>query len=165
MFHIYVVPLCKAAEAGAEGGGGTETEVAFEGRGVGVSYGDVAGLHRYKFLVRLEVVVGGKDAGANQFFLKDGNEVKKILRRAVADVVHLVWRNRKAVLAVGSLRRMTHHTYDAFDNIVHIREITLAIAVVEYPDCIALYKFVRKTEIRHIGTSARAVDGEETQAC
>ena len=71
----------------AEGGGGAEAEVAFERCGVGEGDGHVAGLHGHKFLVRLEVVVGGEDACADEFFLKDGDKVEQVLGRTVANVI------------------------------------------------------------------------------
>lgn len=72
------VPLCEGAEAVAEGGGGTEAEVAFEGCGVGEGDGHVAGLHGHEFLVGFEVVIGWEYTCCDEFFLKDGDEVQEV---------------------------------------------------------------------------------------
>ena len=75
---ILLIPLAEFAEALAEGGGGAEAEVLFEGCGVGVGDGDVAGLHGHEFFVRLEIVVGWKYACCDEFFLQDGDEVEQV---------------------------------------------------------------------------------------
>ena len=49
----------------------------FEGCGVGVGYGDIAGLHGDEFLVGLEVVVGREDFGAEELLLENGDEVEE----------------------------------------------------------------------------------------
>ena len=75
---ILLIPLAEFAEALAKGGGGAEAEVLFEGCGVGVGDGDVAGLHGHEFFVRLEVVVGWKYACCDEFFLQDGDEIEQV---------------------------------------------------------------------------------------
>ena len=72
------IPFGEGLEALAEGGGGAEAEVLFEGCGVCVGDGDVAGLHGHEFFVRLEVVVGWKYACCDEFFLQDGDEVEQV---------------------------------------------------------------------------------------
>ena len=72
------IPFRKLPEAFSQGGGGLETEVLFEGCGVGVGYGDIAGLHGDEFLVGLEVVVGGEDFGAEELLLENGDEVEEV---------------------------------------------------------------------------------------
>ena len=50
-FIELLVPACEAAQAFAQGRGGAESEVALQGRGVGVGDGDIAGLHGHELLV------------------------------------------------------------------------------------------------------------------
>ena len=78
VFLIPPVPFRKPPEAFAQGGGGLEAEVLFEGGGVGVGYGDIAGLHGDEFLVGLEVVVGREDFGAEELLLENGDEVEEV---------------------------------------------------------------------------------------
>ena len=74
------VPPGEGAEAVAEGGGGAEAEVAFEGCCVGEGDGNVAWLHGHEFFVRLEVVIGWEYTCSDEFFLKDGDEVEQVFR-------------------------------------------------------------------------------------
>ena len=53
----FLVPLGKAAQTLAQGGGGLEAEVPLQGGHVCVGHGHVAGLHGHQFLVRVEVVI------------------------------------------------------------------------------------------------------------
>ena len=77
-FHLIPpVPFRKPPEAFAQGGG-LEAEVLFEGCGVGVGYGDIAGLHGDEFLVGLEVVVGREDFGAEELLLENGDKVEEV---------------------------------------------------------------------------------------
>ena len=72
------VPPGEGAEAVAEGGGGAEAEVAFEGCGVCEGDGNVAWLHGHELFVRFEVVIGWEYTCCDEFFLKDGDEVKQV---------------------------------------------------------------------------------------
>ena len=159
------VPAGEGAEAGAEWGGGFEAKVALQGGGVGVGDGDVAGLHGHKFFVGLEVVVGGKDAGGNELFLEDLDEVQEVLGGAVADVVEGVGGYGEAVFAGGALGGGGHHTDHAFHNVVDIGEVALAVAVVEDFDGFAFQQLVGEAEVGHVGAAGGTVDGEEAQAC
>lgn len=89
---IFGIPLRELSQAVAEGGGGFEAEVGFEGGCVGVGYGHVAGLHGHEFLVGFEVVVGGEHFGADEFFLQYCHEVEEVLGVVVADVIDFVGR-------------------------------------------------------------------------
>ena len=84
------IPLREGAEALTEWGGGTETEILFEGCCVCKGDGYVAGLHGDEFFVRLEVIVGREHTCFNKLFLQDGDEVKEVLGRVVADVIDFV---------------------------------------------------------------------------
>ena len=161
---ISPVPFRKPPEAFAQGGGGLEAEVLFEGGGVGVGYGDIAGLHGDEFLVGLEVVAGGEDFGAEELLLENGDEVEEVFRLVVADVVYLVWRYGEAVLTVALLGGVLHHSDYAFHNVVNVGEVALAVSVVENLDGLALHQLVGEAEVGHVGTAGRTVDGEEAQA-
>ena len=43
-------------------------------------------------------------------------------------------------------------------------EVALAVAVVEDLDGLSLAEFVGESEISHIGTTCRTIDGEETES-
>ena len=73
---VLFVPFGEVAEALPEGDLGSETVVAFEGGGVGVGRGDVAGLHGEELAVGFEVVIGWQYAGADEFFLEGLDEVQ-----------------------------------------------------------------------------------------
>lgn len=142
-----------------------EAEVLLERCGVGICDRDVAWLHRDEFLVGLEIVVGRQYAGTDQFLLKNRHEVQKILRGVVADVIYLVRRNRKAVLAGLLLRGMSHDTHNSLHDVIDIGEVAFTVAVVEDLDGLPFHELVRETEICHIRTSCRAVNSEEPQSC
>ena len=60
------VPLRELPEAFPQSDLGRKTKISFQGRGVSVGGGDVAGLHRDEFFVRFEIVVLREDAGAEE---------------------------------------------------------------------------------------------------
>lgn len=113
----------------------------------------------------LEIVVGRQNAGTDQFLLKNRHEVQKILRGVVADVVHLVRRNRKSVLTVLLLRGMSHYTHYTFHDVIDIGKIAFAVSVVEDLDGLAFTEFVGEAEICHVGTAGRTIDRKETETC
>ena len=158
------IPLCKYPQAFSQAGIGLEAEVLFQGLRVGVGYGHVARLHGNKLLVGLEVVVLGQDAGTDQLFLKDSYEVKEVFGRVVADVVHLVRWDGQSVLTVPLLRGVLHDAHHSLHDVVDICEVALAVAIVEYLDGLAFNQFVGEAEVCHIGTTCRAIDGEEAEA-
>ena len=111
-----------------------------------------------------EVVVLGQDAGTDQLFLQDGHEVKEIFGGVVADVIYFVRGDGQSVLTVPLLGGVLHDAHHSLHNVVNIGEVALAVAIVEYLDGLAFNKFVGKAEVCHIGTTCRAIDGEEAQA-
>lgn len=115
--------------------------------------------------MRLEVIVLRQDSCTDELFLQDGDEVKQVFRRAVADVVHLVGRQRQSVFAVPSFWCVLHHPDYAFHNVVYVCKVTFAVAVVEDFDLLFLYQLVCEAEIGHVGAAARAIYSEEPQAC
>ena len=158
------VPLGEVAEAFAEGDLRGEAVVALKGGGVGIGGGDVAGLHGDELFVGLEVEVLGEDAGTDEFFLKDGDEVEEVLRLAATDVIHGIGWDGEAVLALLALGGALHHAHDTFYDVIDIGEVATAVAVVVDLDGVALEEFVGEAEIGHIGTAGRAIDSEEAQA-
>ena len=160
---IITIPLCKLAEALAQGYPGREAEVALEGGTVGIGDGDVAGLHGDELFVGLEVVVGGKYAGADEFFLEDGDEVEQVLGLATANVVNFIWWDREPILADGFLWGMLHYANDAFDDIIDKGEVAAAVAIIEYLNVLATDEFVGEPKVGHIGSAGRAIDREETE--
>jgi len=158
------IPLGEGAEALAEGGGGVEAEVSFQGCGVCVGDGHVAGLHGDEFLVSLEIIVGGEHPCGDKLFLKDGDEVQQVLWGAVADVIDFVGRNRQAVFASLLFGCMLHDADNAFYDVIDEGEVALAVAVVEDLDGLAFAQLVGEAEVCHVRASGGAIDGEEAQA-
>lgn len=164
LFVIPSIPLSKSSQALSQAGIGLEAEVLFQGRRIGVGYGHVAGLHRYEFLVGLEVVVLGQDAGTDQFFLQDGHEVEEVLGRVVADVVYLVWWDGQSVFTVLLLGGVLHDANHSFHDVIDIGEVALAVAIIEDLDGLAFHQFVGEAKVCHIGATGGAIDGKEAQA-
>ena len=158
------IPFSEFSQPFAERGGGFEPEIGFQGAGVGVGDRHVAGLHGYEFLVRFEVVVGGENLGADEFFLENRHEVEQVFRVVVADIVDLVGRERESVFAVLLFGCVLHHADDAFDDVVDVGEVALALAVIEYLDGLAGFKLVGEAEVGHVRAAGGAVDGKEAEA-
>lgn len=59
----------------------------------------------------VEIVAGGEDAGADELFQEDADEVKEVLGLTVADVVYLVGRHWEAILTVALLRSVLHDAH------------------------------------------------------
>ena len=112
----------------------------------------------------LEVVVGGEDAGADEFLLEDVDKVQQVLGLAAADVVDGIRGDGQAVLADLLFRGLAHHPDDAFHDVIDIGEIAAAVAVVVDLDGLALEQLVREAEIGHVRAAGGAVDGEEAKA-
>ena len=136
---IYFVPLGETAEAFTQRGGGLEAEVLFERCGVGVGDGDIAGLHGNELLVELEIVVFGEHACTDELFLKDGDEVEQVLGTVVADVIYFIRRDGKTIFSVFLFRSVLHNSDDSFDDVINVGEVTLAVAIVEDFDGVALH--------------------------
>lgn len=114
--------------------------------------------------MRLKVVVFGQHPSAHQFFLENRDEVEEILGGIVTDIIYLVGRNGKTVLAVLLLGGMLHNADHSFHNVIDIGEVALAIAVIEDLDGLAFDQFVSKTKVGHVGTTCRTIDSEEAEA-
>lgn len=112
----------------------------------------------------LKVVAFGQHLSAHQFFLENRDEVEEILGRIVADIIHLVGRNGKTVLAVLLFGGMLHNADYSFHNVIDIGEVALAVAVIEDLDGLAFDQFVGETKVGHIGTTCRTIDSEEAEA-
>ena len=164
MLVVFAIPLSKFSQALSQTGIGLEAEVVFEGRRVGVGHGHIAGLHGHEFLVGIEVVVLGQDAGTHQLFLQDGHEVEKVFGRIVADVIYLVRWDGQSVLAVPLLGSVLHDAHHSLHNVVDIGEVALAVAIVENLDGVAFHQLVGEAEVSHVGTTYGAIDGEEAEA-
>ena len=124
------VPLGEVAEAFAEGDLRAEAVVALKGGGVGIGGGDVTGLHGDELFVSVEVEVLGEDAGTDELFLEDGDEVEEVLGLAATDVIHGIGWDGEAVVAFLALGGALHHAYDAFYDVIDIGKVATAVAVV-----------------------------------
>ena len=113
----------------------------------------------------LKIVVLGQHTSTHQFLLEDSDKVKEILGGVIADVIHLVWRNGKTVLAILLLGGVLHNADDSLHNVFDISKIALAVTVVEDLDGLALDQFIGETKIGHVGTACWAIDGKEAEAC
>lgn len=164
LFVIPSIPLSKSSQAFSQAGIGLEAEVLFQGSCVGVGHGHVARLHGHEFLVGIEVVVLGQDAGTHQLFLQDGHEVKEIFGRVVADVIYLVRGNGQSVLAVLLLGGVLHDAHHSLHDVVNIGEVALAVAIIENLDGFAFHQLIGEAKVSHVGTAGGAIDGKEAEA-
>ena len=161
---VFLIPLRKLPQPFSQCNLRRKPEITLEGGSIGIGGGDVAGLHRHELLVGLEVVVGGEDAGADEFLLEDVDKVQQVLGLAAADVVDGIRGDGQAVLAGPLFRGLAHHPDDAFHDVIDIGEIASAVAVVVDLDGLAFQQLVREPEIGHVRAARRAVDGEEAEA-
>ena len=115
--------------------------------------------------MNLKVVIRGQNLGSYEFLLKDRHEVKEILWCRVTNVVHLVWWYWQTVFAVCLLWSMLHYSNYSLYDVIDESEITLAVAIVEYLDGLALTKLIRKAKVSHIGTAGWTIDRKETKTC
>lgn len=111
----------------------------------------------------LKIVVLGQHTSTHQFLLEDSDKVKEILGGVIADVIHLVWRNGKTVLAVLLLGGMLHNADHSFHNVIYKSKVALAVAVVEDFDGLALDQLVGETKVGHVGATSWAIDGKEAE--
>lgn len=79
-----------------------------------------------------KVIIGRQNFGTDEFLLQNCHEIKQIFGIAVSNVVYTVRRKRESILTGLFLGRTLHDALNAFDNIIHIGKIALAVAVVEY---------------------------------
>ena len=112
----------------------------------------------------VEVVVLGEHSGSDEFLLEDIDKVQQVLGLAAANVVDGIRRDGKSVLAGLLFGSFAHDPDDAFHDVIDIGEIATAVAVVVDLDGLAFQQFVRESEIGHVRTPCRAVDGEEAEA-
>ena len=165
LFVIPSIPLSKSPQAFSQTGIGLEAEVLFEGRRVSVSNRHITWLHRYKFLVGLEVIIFRKNSCTHQLFLQDGHEVKEVFGRVVTDVIYLVRGNGQSVLAVLLLGGVLHDAHHSLHDVVDIGEVALAVAIIENLDGIAFHQLVGEAKVSHIRTTCRTIDSKEAKAC
>ena len=89
----------------------------------------------------------------------------KILGLIITDIIYFIWRYRESIGSIALFGGVLHHSNYPFHDIINESKIALAVAVIENLYRIALYEFVGKAEICHIGTTGRAIDGEEAETC
>ena len=82
----------------------------------------------------------------------------------VADVIDFVGREGESVFAVLLFWGVLHHADDAFDDVVDVGKVALALAVVENLDGLAGFELVGEAEVGHVGAAGGAVNGKESQA-
>ena len=114
--------------------------------------------------MRLEVVIGGEHLRADELFLEYRHEVEQVFRVVIADVVDLVRRERETVFAVLLFGGVLHHAHDAFDNVIDVGKVALALAVVENLDGLAGLELVGEAEVGHVRAACGAIDGKEAEA-
>ena len=98
-------------------------------------------------------------------FLENSYEVKQVLGSRVTDVIYLVWRYWETVFSCCLFRGVLHHTNDSLNDVINVCEVAFAVSIVKDLNSLALTKFVGESEICHIGTTGRTIDGEEAEAC
>ena len=100
---------------------------------------------------------------ADELFLENCHEVEQVFRVVVADVVDLVRREGEAVFAVLLFGGVLHHAHDAFDNVIDVGKVALALAVVENLDGLAGLELVGEAEVGHVGAAGGAIDRKEAE--
>ena len=158
-----LVPLSKTPQSLSQWCGWLIAKVFLQWCCVGKCDWDITWLHWHKFLMGLKVIIGRKDSSADQLLLKDGDEVEEVLGRVVANVIYLIWWYGKTILTHLLLRCMLHDAHYALDDVVYIGEVALAMAIVEDLNLLALDQLVGESEVCHVGTTGRTIDGEEAQ--
>ena len=58
---------------------------------------------------------------------------------------------------------MLHHAHNAFDNVIDVSKVALALAVVENLDGLAGLELVCEAEVGHVRAACGSVDGKEAQ--
>lgn len=142
---------------------GFKTKITLKGCGVGIGDRYITRLHGDKTLMGFEIVIRGKHARTDQLFLENLYKVEQILRVAITDIVYLIRWHRQTVfsgLALGSTMYDALHT---LYNIVDIGKVTLAVAIIEYLNVFSFYQLIGETEVSHIGSAGRSVNGKETK--
>ena len=161
---VFFVPFGKLPQPFPERNLRCKPEIPFKGRRIGIGGRNISRLHGHEFLMGLEVVVLGKDSSSHEFLLKDVDKVQQVLGLTAADVVDGIRRDGKPVFAVLLFRSFAHHPDNAFHDVIDIGEIPTAVAVVVDLDGLAFQQLVRESEIGHVRTPCRAIDGEEAEA-
>lgn len=104
----------------------------------------------------IKVVIGGQNTGANEFFLQNGDEFKKVDGFASAEIINFMRRR--------IFRRRINDAAKSFDDIRDKSKIACAVAEVKNLNVFTAQKFVGEFKIRHIGTPCRSVNGKKSQA-
>ena len=112
----------------------------------------------------LEIEVLREDACTDEFLLEDGDKVEEVFGLATTDVIDGIGWDGESIVALFALGGALHHADDSLDNVIDIGEVAAAVAVVVDLDGFALQEFVGETEIGHVWTACRTIDGEEAQA-
>ena len=114
--------------------------------------------------MRVEVVIVGENARANELLLKRCHEIEEIFGPTAADVVDLAWRDRETVVAASPIRSSLHDSRDRFDRVVAVCKIALTVSKVVDLHRFSARKSLRRFEIEHVRTTGGPVDRKETQA-
>ena len=161
---VFLIPLRKLPQPFPQRNLRRKPEIPFKRGCIGIGGRNISRLHGHEFLVGLEIVVRGENSRSDEFLLEDIDKVQQVLGLAAADVVDGIRRDGKPVLAVLLFRGFAHDPDDAFHDVIDIGEIPSAVAVVVDLDGLAFQQFVRESEIGHVWTPCRTVDGEEAEA-
>ena len=161
---ILFIPLREFAEPFSQRDLGRKAKVALQGGAVGIGHGHVAGLHGHQLLVGVKVVVGREHAGAQEFFLQGLHKVKQALGLAAANVVHGIRGDGQSIGPGLALGGALHHAYYSLNDVIHIRKVAAAVAVVVDLDGLSAEQLVGEPKVGHVGPSGGAIDGEEPQA-
>ena len=74
-------------------------------------------------------------------------------------------RYRWSIFAVLRPRNIHHYSLYALNDVIHICEVTLAVAVVEDLNCLSLEELVGESEVSHVRSSGRSVHREKSKSC
>ena len=111
----------------------------------------------------LEIIIPRQDTSTQKLLLEYLHKVEKILGLTTTNVIDSIGGNGQTVVACLTLRRLSHDTDNALDDVIDIGEVTTTVAIVVNLDGIALQQLIGKTEIGHVGTTGRTIDSEEAK--
>ena len=111
----------------------------------------------------LEIIIRSQHPCPDQLLLQDLDKSQQIFRLTVSYVVNLIGRNRQSILPHLFLWGFPDDPYKAFNNIIYIGKITLAVPVVKNLDLFSPEQLVSKSKVRHVRTAPGTIDRKKTQ--
>ena len=163
--HIELpIPLSEFPQSCSQGCTRLEPEVTFQSTRIRIGHRYITRLHRYQFLVSVKIIILRQHASPYQFLAQNLHEVQQVFRVVVTNVIESVRRNRKPVLARSSVRSLSPSPFPRRSRCrpMYVKS-RLAVAVVEYPDCLTGSQLTGEAKVSHIRPASRTIHCEEPQ--